>query len=574
MDEFVFADKYRVTETLDESAIADTYRALAEDGRDVVIRVFHAADDDAVARLEELARASQGMGHPHIARLLEWGRSGTDVHFVREYVPGKDMASLLADHGPPPVGSAVRYAMQVCSALTMAHRRGVVHGSLSAKHVFVDDKDSVKVTGFGSAPARGAAAVGPDTPPEDARGTSPEQLEGGEATQASDVWAVGTLLYELLTGNAPFDGDSAAAISERVKAGAPEPPSRTRPECPAALDAVVLRALEPAPASRFASPDEMRDALDKAQKEVMEAPKRKRRAWPWMLVLLILLLSTVGTAAAAWYMGLVSLNVRVPSLVGLTAEEAETALEDAGLRLGRASYTGEAVPGVADGSVSTQSPAPGELVGEGMVVDIGLAGEELVDMPKVIGQTEAQAVATLSTLGLKVTQVVSAYDAKVEPGRIVSQSPEPGESAAKGSDVTLTVSKGQKTAAVPSVTGMPQLEAQQALQKAGFKVLVRTEPSDAVPAGDVISQQPDAGLNANAGSNVTIVVSEGVRTVQVPAVTGMLAADAVLALHDAGLEVRVNYVTDPVSIGKVKQQSPTVGTTLQAGGTVTITVGQ
>lgn len=580
MDERVFAGKYRTVRELGIVAAGRTYLATDPDGRKVVVKVVRPADEYAADVVEGDIAAASGIRHPALPRVYEWGHDGVDFFVVREYMRGADLKSEIEQQGRLAPLVAARYGSEAADALAQIHRRGLVHGNVKTANLVRMPEDpsgaaAVKLVGYGLGLRGDVATANTNAPPATAYYLAPEQVTGAALTPQTDVYGLGAVLYELVTGRVPFDGATASAVAEQHTHSVPRPVREVAPDVPASLERVIMRALEKSPAARYGSAKEMRIALDQVASSVAPIAARtsqKKGISPWVWVALAAVLVLLGLGVA-WALGAFSgAKVGVPDVVGRPVAVATATIEAAGLTVGAITYTGGPVKGVADGSVTTQTPKPTEKVATGSQVDIVLAGVEKVAVPAVVGQQQTDAAAAIQGAGLTVGKVTQIAAEAAEPGVVLAQSPVPGTLVARGAAVALTVAKAPPVAGtVPDVGGQTQAQATDVLTAAGFTVKVVVRASADVPAGNVIDQDPVAGVQAVTGSTVTINVSSGPEPVTVPDVTTKTQADATNTLTDAGFKVKVTEATG-VPVGTVTGQSPSGGTKAQPGSTVVITV--
>jgi beta-lactam-binding protein with PASTA domain/predicted Ser/Thr protein kinase len=611
----LFDGRYRIIRKLGSGGMANVY--LAEDqelGRRVAIKILndrHANDDQFVERFRREAKNAAGLSHPNIVSIYDRGEAEGTYYIAMEFLDGRSLKELILSRGPAPAHVAIDYARKILDALRFAHRNGIVHRDIKPHNVIVDAEGRIKVTDFGIARAGASQMTEVGSIIGTAQYLSPEQAKGAPVDQTSDLYSVGIVLYELLTGKVPFSGDSPVEIAMKHISAIPDPPSSLRPDLPEDLDLVVLRALAKTPEERYPSAEEMdKDLARVAQgvavsRETEEAatqilsraqlaatavsapprppaevlyeydePRRGRPFWPWLLVLLLL----VAAGLTGWFvyqqvrdeLGEAG-TVGVPYLIDLRETQAVGQVTAAGLE---PNVIREAHEDVEEGFVYDQAPDFGEKVERGSTVDIFVStGPPTAEVPDVVGETRDDAVAALARAG---------FEAKVRPvfsgepdGTVTAQLPLPGEEHEVGTRVTINVSQGARPLTIPSVVGQPYESAESALQGAGFKVARQNVDSDE-PAGTVVDQQPPGGGTAPQGTTITLSVSRGPTQSQVPNVEGAAEADAVQTLEAAGFEVNVQRedTDDPALNGFVLRQDPAGGTRAAQGSTVTIFVGQ
>jgi serine/threonine-protein kinase len=612
----LFDGRYRIIRKLGSGGMANVY--LAEDqelGRRVAIKILnerHANDDQFVERFRREAKNAAGLSHPNIVSIYDRGEAEGTYYIAMEYLDGRSLKELIVARGPAPIHVAIDYARKILDALRFAHRNGIVHRDIKPHNVIVDAEGRVKVTDFGIARAGTSQMTEVGSIIGTAQYLSPEQAKGAPVDQTSDLYSVGIVLYELLTGKVPFTGDSPVEIAMKHISAPPEPPSSLRPDVPEDLDLIVLRALGKTPEDRYPSAEEMdKDLARVAQglgvsreteeaatqilsrsqltpatmvaapprppSEVLyeyEQPRRGRPVWPWLLVLLLLL----AAALTGWF---VYQQVRdeladagtvgVPYLIDLRETQAVGQVLDAGLE---PNVIREANADVEAGFVFSQNPTFGAKADPGDTVDIHVStGPPQTDVPDVIGQNRDEAVAALARADLDA-KIVEVYSAK-DPGTVTGQNPRAGEKVEVGTRVQINVSRGVRPLTVPSVIGQPYESAASALQGAGFKV-ARRDVDSTEPAGTVVDQQPRAGVDAPAGTTVTLSVSKGPTEQPVPDVTNQAEADAVATLEASGFTANVvrEATDDPALDGFVIRQDPKGGKRAAQGSAVTIVLGQ
>ena len=596
----VLNQRYRLKEKLGSGGMADVY--LADDlllNREVAVKVLHpqfASDPLYIQRFRHEAQAAANLNHPAIVNVYDWGNDGEIYYLVMEFVEGMDLKQVIQGEGKLLPARAAEIAAEIASALQFAHQRRLVHRDIKPHNIFITNLGQVKVMDFGI--ARVGAGNGM-TQTGMVMGTpqyiSPEQAQGMAVDGRSDIYSLGVVLYEMVTGKVPFDDPNPMTVAYKQVKEDPLPPSALVPEIPPALESIIMKALAKNPANRYQTAQEMKADLLRfleglpvaaapvlpertrpAGEQVPAAPAveaRPSRWWVWALagVGLLALLALV----LALTLGRGGVKVAVPDLRGMTEDQARKALEEAGLRVGEVSYSYIKKASEKTGVVVAQDPEPGIMVKKGEKVNITVTRE--MRMPRVTGLTEEQAIQLLKDTGLQnVEKATKPVEDPGQVGKVLYQEPAEGTYVSPTTQVKLVVGVEMEKVAVPNVVGMERDQAADALGAAGFKVEVKEEFSAEIAQGKVISQSPTPGQKVPKGSTVTITVSKGPATVVVPNVVGLAEAAARNKLEGFGLLVDVTYrtVTDPADDGKVLKQVPTPGTEVMQGTTIKLEVGK
>jgi serine/threonine-protein kinase len=578
-------NRYTVKSRIGSGGMAEVY--LCDDqhlGRPVALKVMHeryAADRSFVQRFEREAQAAAGLQHKNVVNVFDRGQVGNTYYIAMEYLPGRTLKDVVNAMGALDPKLAIHIALQILAAARFAHAKGIVHRDIKPQNVMIDDEWNVKVTDFGIAhnPVDGditqtGQMIGT------AQYISPEQAQGKPVSNASDLYSVGVVLFEMLTGKVPFDGDSSVAIALQHINEVPPRPTAVNPAVPPVLDTVVIKAMAKSPVERYASAEEFSAALERARDNLGAAPGKteirgavaktpdaaksnKKRNW----IIAGCLLAALALAALAWFF-LIGNKAVVPNVVGRAAGDARSRIAEAGFKSQVFSKTDKAPVG----EVISQSPAGGHKAKKGSTVILNVSsGPGQVTMPDVTGQSESAATKQLEALGLTV-EVIKEYNSDVDKGRATRTVPDAGEKADKGSQVELYVSRGAKQVEVPDVVGDDVDDATRTLEDAGFEVTT-TEEDSSKPKDEVTKQSPSSGGKADEGSKIKLTVASGQNSV--PDVTGLKTVDARAQLRDAGFDVSIDYidVTDKEDNGIVQSQDPS-DTTAEVGSTVTIEVGK
>ena len=624
--EQVVSGRYRVLRKIGGGGMADVY--LCEDltlGRRVALKVLlqrFLDDPNFVERFRREAKAAAGLNHANLVSIYDWGEVDGTYFIVMEYVEGETLKDLVRRQGRLSGNEAVRILLQLLAALEFAHRTGLVHRDIKPQNVMIDRDGNAKVTDFGIARAGDSGMTEAGSILGTAQYLAPEQAQGQQVDERSDLYSVGIVLYEMLTGTVPFKGDSAVTVAlKHVNEMAAEP-AQLVPGMPYALNQIVLKAIAKDPDQRYQTAEQFARDLRSAQvggpvaaaafdpgaeaTRLMAAGAgagatsvmtggplaqstgdrgRRRRRWPWVLVIVLLLL-VIAAAAYGLVRAMGAGSVAVPTVVGQSKAAALTKLEEAGFKAGvQEEYSDK----YDEGLVSRQAPVGGTKMRKGDTVDIWVSkGSETVTLEDFKGWTPGEVRDWLGQNGL-VGLEKSGKSGAVSSGKVFKQDPPAGDEVKRGGTITYWVSSGKPQATVPDLTNLTQAAAQTALADAGLLLgVVTPEQSSIVPSGQVIRQDPAAGAAVAKGSAVNIVVSSGspspspspsptpsptISTVTIPNVYGMDATTATGELTKAGLGVVVKQkggTGQPP--GTVVKMVPNAGVVVASGSTVLLII--
>jgi serine/threonine-protein kinase len=600
----VVDERYRLDRKIGSGGMADVW--LAEDSeldRKVAIKILHdrfAQDSEFVRRFQREAQSAAGLQHPNVVGIFDRGQFGDTYFIAMEYVEGPSMKDLVKGGMSPK--DAIDFTRQILNAARFAHRKGIVHRDLKPQNVLIDGEGRARVADFGIARAGENSDI---TATGSVMGTaqyiSPEQAQGKPTTPRSDIYSIGVILYEALTGRVPFEGESAVAVALKQVSEAPRRPSAINPNVPPALDAVVMRALAKDPDARFKDADAFLKALDAAEKApdtprpedtaayaavspegVADVPgeeepydeaaewerERRRRRWRWILLALL----AAGVAALVAFALTRPSHVSVPDVIGQDVDAASQVLDSKGFEVAIKAVSS----GAARNQVVEQDPIPtdrgGGKVEEGSTITLSVSsGPAIVAVPDVTGLSLRDARTRLEKAGFNVS-TRDEFSNTARKGEVIGTEPAAGTQLSTSQVVTIVVSRGTNQVEVPNVVGLDDQAALAALQSAGLSgVLVQRDSTE--PEGKVISQSPGSGKLVARGSQVTIFASTGAITV--PDVVGEARKTAVTALKKAGFTPAVTEepTDDPTQVGRVISLFPPAGSRGRRGDTVTISVG-
>ncbi len=554
--------RYKVISRVGSGGMADVY--LAEDqllGRQVAVKLLHhhfAEDQEFVERFRREASSAAGLSHQNIVGIFDRGEWEGTYYIAMEYVAGRSLKTIVREQGPIDPAQAIDIVIQILRGARFAHRRGVVHRDLKPHNVIIDEEGRARVTDFGIARAGASDMTLTGSIMGTAQYLSPEQAQGYMVSGASDLYSIGVILYELLTGVVPFDGETAVAIAFKQVSAQPRPPSEVNPAVPPALDAVVLRALAKDPAQRYADADEFIAAL-----------VRERQALPAATspVLAAGATGEHGYGAAAAPAGAVGAGGQPPD--GGPPVTGAMLLADDGYDDDSGSGDGPTIKRVLLWGLLA-ALVVGAIVAAVLLLS---SPTRQVTVPNVTGETEQAASAKLRARDLSASPSLSS-SATVASGRVIRQSPKGGSRVDDGSRVSIVVSSGPGSAALMSVEGLTAAEAVSRLRKAGFAPTTKRQPNANVAQGKVIGTEPPAGTELQVGSPVSVLVSSGPAQVRVPDVSGDSQSGAEAALTAVGLAVGsvTSQVSTAQAAGNVIAQTPSAGSSVRTGATVDLTI--
>ncbi|MDI9917666.1 Stk1 family PASTA domain-containing Ser/Thr kinase [Rhodococcus sp. IEGM 1379] len=628
------SSRYELGEILGFGGMSEVH--LARDlrlSRDVAIKVLRAdlaRDPTFYLRFRREAHNAAALNHPAIVAVYDTGEAETEAgplpYIVMEYVDGDTLRDIVRSNGPMAPRHAMEVIADVCAALDFSHRNGIVHRDVKPANIMINRAGAVKVMDFGIARAISDASS-PMTQTAAVIGTaqylSPEQARGEQVDARSDVYSLGCVLFEVLTGEPPFSGDSPVAVAYQHVREDPPTPSEVNRDIPRELDSIILKAMSKNPANRYQSAGDMRSDLvrvlggqrpsapmvmnDEDRTTILGsvgsdtgnfrtapdpvdpvAPATKRRAPEPPAKKKGLRYALMGFVAVA-VLALIAvfmLNVNSPqtemvtvpaNLTNQPADAAEATLRNAGFQVERQQKTDKVV---AAGNVITTRPVAGVRVEKGSTVTLDVStGPEQVAIPRLTGLSQDDAERKLNAVGLRLDPTIGqAASTVAEVDKVVNQDPAVGVSVTLDSAVSITVGTGPEQVRVPDVTGQRQEVAKPNIEGAGFVVQI-TEIDSGLPKGQVVSTDPAGGTSATKGTTVTLRVSNG-NKIAMPDLTNKNVSDALATLRTAGWAGTATQLVQtqtttlvPEMVGKIVSQTQPAGSEISKDSVITVSVG-
>lgn len=554
----VLNNRYEIIELIGRGGMAYVYKAKDRKlNRYVAVKVLreeYTENEQFIKKFDRESQAAAGLSHPNIVSVYDVGVEGDIYYIIMEYVDGITLKQYLNKKGHLDYKEATRFIIDVAAALKCAHEHKIIHRDIKPHNILLTRDLVPKVADFGIARAITSSTV---TMTNQTMGSvhyiSPEQARGGFVDERSDLYSLGIMYYELLTGQLPFDEENTVTIAIKHIQEELVPPKEILPEIPLSVNDVVVKLTHKKPEDRYQNMDELIDDLEKIMVDANAAVgdngvsakeetqiigdeglfkiepvtgpiesgyhedddeeeddlalaqrKKKKKIIGFSIaggilaiILIVVLLNTFTTK-----------SVLVPNVKNMTQEQAAQELEKVGLKLEVENqvYSSD----IESGKIVSQNPEEGREMKNGQTVKVTVSkGTQNVTVPKVIGLSEAEATAAIDKLKL-VKNVKREYNSDVATGIVYSVDPGEGVSVAEGTSITLYVSKGQDLVSVPGIVGLSESAAEAQIEDSGLKVgKVTTSESDTVSAGLVISQSPTEGTQTERGTSINFVVSSG-----------------------------------------------------------------
>jgi len=625
--------RYQLIRQMATGGMASIYEALdTRLDRKVAVKIMHshlAQDEQFVERFIREAKAAAALSHPNIVAVQDqgWNQNGTPAIFlVMEMIDGHTLREYLNEQGKLSTKDGIKFLLPVLSALSAAHKIGIVHRDIKPENILISKEGRIKIADFGL--AKGPLIGGTLTAESSVilgsvSYLSPEQVQRGVADSRSDIYSIGITAFEIFTGKKPFEGNAPIQIAYMHVNNRVPRVSTLVSEIPENLDELIFQATSvnpderPRDATAFydklsainlsLNPKENQLSLEldipiepmrpksarkslrkkvqeltaaipvpsitpKAKETTQEIAKRKKASKRVRRNRKVALVLAVGVGILGWYLLIgPGSRVVVPSTIGATQSEVTAALSPLGLTsvVSEQQFSED----IAQGLVIQSLPQGGGRVDQGGVVKLIISkGPERYLLPSISGLTPDAAVKVLSKFPISLQPNSEEFTAKVPKGYVIDSNPPAGEKVKRDALVVIRVSKGIEQIALTSYIGKSSDQALNELQSAGFNVVSTYGFSETQLAGEVISQKPAGGGTADKGAKITLVISKGTQFAYIPNLFSIEEGKAVQSLKDLDLKVVVKKIGKK-SVKKVTSISPKVGSKVKRGSTVTITVG-
>lgn len=541
----LLAGRYELLEKIGDGGMAVVYKARCRLlNRFVAIKILKpefAKNPDIIESFRRESQAAAGLSHPNIVGIFDVGREGNLHYIVMELIEGQTLSKMIEKEGPIEYHKVIDITKQIASGLSYAHKHHIIHRDIKPHNILMTPDGVAKIADFGIAKAMSESID--DDSEEMVMGSvhyfSPEQARGGYVDEKSDIYSLGIVMYEMLTGRVPFDAETPVQVALMHINEQMVPPSRYVPTIPPRLEAIILKATAKVQVSRYANVDEIIKELDKIE----------------------LISAVVGEEAVAP-------EIRKTDRTELDKQKKEAAAEKK--KRNKKNSEGNSRKYIIIGAVLLAAVA--------VIASIFVfgGGKGKVVVPDLRGYTYEEAEQELESLGLEIEKGNEVFSDEYDEGQIVSQSPKPDMEVKKGKSIRVNISKGSGMETVPNVIGMTESQAREALEAKGFQLGRVTEEESSQVAGTVVRQSPVSGTEAESGSVVDIVIAKEVQKQEVamPGLLGKSLASAQAAIENAGLTVgNVTYAySSDYPEGQVMEQQYGSGTSLEKGTSVSIVI--
>ncbi len=581
----IIKERYEITQLLGEGGMSFVYKAIDKQlQRTVAIKTLkpvYVEQEKFVERFKREAQTAANLNHPNIVQIFDWG-IGDEPFFVMEYIEGSTLTSIISKKKTLSISDILFIGAQVSSGLQAAHSQGLVHRDIKPGNIMITPEGKVKVTDFGIVSLQNEESD--ITKTGSILGTasyiSPEQAQGKPVSKESDLYSLGTVLYELITGRPPFEGETPIATATKHITDKPEKLSSYRQNIPKGVENAILKLLHKYPKDRFKNAEDLR-ALLLQQKNQLQSiqtqenlvgltnPKVKYRfTLPVLAISLSIVIGTIWTLTSIFdglpVDGETQIIIEIPDLTGSSQTEALNDLQNLGFKVG---IENSAHPNVPEGSVIRTQPVANTPTGPDTLVTIIVSvGPEAYPIPYVIDLETDRAIYVIEESGFEIGQRIEVNDDSVPIGFIISQNPIAGKKMGPGSSVDLVISAGPSLIELGDLSRKSLEDGSQILETLGLQYEIIEEFSEDIEEGLISGTLPEAGEIVTPDEIITIIYSLGI-AIEVPEVEGLNYQDAIDKLEEYGLVATVNGDTN----GIVRKQIPRKGEFIEPEGVIELT---
>ncbi len=565
MDKKVLNNRYEIIEKIGGGGMAEVYKARCRVlNRNVAIKVLRGEfveDEEFISKFKDESQAAAKLNHNNIVNIYDTGLDG-DIHYiVMEYVEGMTLKEYIKDNKPLDIKESINIASQIAEALRHAHSNKIIHRDIKPQNILITEEKLAKVGDFGIARAISEKTI---TNSDKSIGSvhyfSPEQARGGYVDNRTDIYSLGVVLFEMVTGRVPFDGDTPISVALKHVNENISKPSKYNEKIPEKLEEIILKSTNKSQRLRYHNIDEMIEDLknvfepntksafipseedlekeealrkffesdnsdnnkknkkvtkisDVEEDDVKEPRNNKKLKMTILAVILALAITGTFTILAVNYIKdyLITEEFEMPNIVGLDAEEAEAQIKELGLNFEIEDRVYNS--NFAEGEVITQNIKPESKVKEGFPIKVIVSlGEKLVEVPEIVNEHSNEGVILIREAGLEEGEITYEFSEEIPWGLIIRQNPEAGEKVSEGEEISYVVSKGPEVEylLMPNLIGLTQEEAERSILSKGFEIgTISERPNDEHDAGIVYYQSYPAGTEIEVGTSIDIIVSTG-----------------------------------------------------------------
>jgi serine/threonine-protein kinase len=600
----VFANRYKIIKKIDSGGMANIY--LANDmklSRNVALKIMYpqlASDQNFVERFKREAKSMATLSHPYIATVYDWGKEKEIYYMVMEYLSGENLKQIIDKRGMLPTNKVIDISIKICDALEAIHKHGIIHRDIKPSNILITKENNIKITDFGIVKDSAPSLTQTGSILGTAQYISPEQARGLRVEKSSDIYSLGVVIYEMLTGDPPFRGDDSLSVALRHIREKPIPISNIVKNISKNLETVVMGCLSKDPEDRYSSVAKLKEDLIRCRRglPVEELPKTiKTKIIPetktffskglqtikninrTRVIYFLIVLFFITIFSIIFYQLFITFKtptpkvVIVPHLENIEFSKAKEQLEKIGLKMIISKQIHNNT--FEKGAVISQEPEGGAKIEEGETVYLVISlGSKVTEVPDIVGLKLEEAEKILKETNLKFGIIDEKYSDEVTKNKIITQRPVSGETVPFNTPIYVIVSLGVEKIEVPNVIGMDYETARDILENKQLSVSRIYQKFESVEIGTVISQEPATGVKVFKNSLVTLTLSSGDEMIPIPKVIRENFEVARSTLEESGFEIEEQWVpSSQTTKNLVLNQDPQGGTGAPPGTVIIIYIG-